>query len=317
MNVTSEKGDELARFHAVLIVPSIVITLLGITGNIIILYVYTHKIRLQVFGFFVRTLALLDLVNSLYTIPSFVVLKAMPFVDVFQEGLCKFFGFTNHFSMLTTGMIYIAIAAQRFQKICRPHGTQMTTSTARGIVALCMTMSVILSVPMILLVKQSPITLDSMTVRMCSFNNETYWFPEQYNLPLFLSVYVCLELLLITLALVVMYCRISRVLRGYINLSVTCGENLLKPTRACSILTGVFFCSGVPVTVLCLYSSLTGGNSEIHSEIHKWMLHLIDLTVCLPFINYVVKPFVYCLSSGRVRAECKASLCGPSSRPKE
>ncbi|XP_046546461.1 C3a anaphylatoxin chemotactic receptor-like [Haliotis rubra] len=309
----SEELGELARFHAVLIALSIVIILLGITGNITILYIYTFKIRLPVFGFFVRALATVDLVNTLYTIPSFVTFKTLPSVTDLQNGLCKFFGFTNHFSMLTTGIMYIAIAVQRFQKICRPHGTQMTASTARRVVALCMTLSLIVSAPIIFLVKLSPMTMDSMTVRMCSFKNETFSFHGQYNLPLYLSVWVFLEFLVITLALVVMYCRISKVLRGYTNLSITCGENLLKPTTAFSILTVVFFCTGIPVTVLCLYRSLTDENSDTE----KWELHLTDLVVCLPFINCVVNPFVYSWSSGRFRAEVKATLCGPTTCPTE
>ncbi|XP_071104110.1 RYamide receptor-like isoform X3 [Haliotis cracherodii] len=305
--------SDLALTHAALISLCVVIALLGSTGNILILHIYTHKIRLPVFGFFVRALATLDLANSLYTIPSVIIFKVVTLNEDNQNALCKFVSFTNHHSMLTTGMLYIGIAVQRFQKINRPHGPQMTANKARRIVAICMTFSLLVSIPIILLVERFPMTTDSRNITACNFNNITFKFIGDQKASLLLSVWVSLELVVITGVLVVMYCLISKALRGYTNLSVTCGENLLKPTTAFSILTVIYFCCGIPITLLCFYCSM----KKADKDIEPWKLNLVDLALHLPFINCVVNPFVYSFSSGRFRSECKSVLCGRKARPVE
>lgn len=97
----------------------ILMMIMGIVGNILVCIVYIFKIRRAPSHYFILYLAILDLVSCCIGMPS-------ELSDLFQPltfpsaNACKFLRFVLSFTIISSSIILICVAFDRYYKVCKP-----------------------------------------------------------------------------------------------------------------------------------------------------------------------------------------------------
>lgn len=120
---------------------TILLFVIGIPGNVIVFFVYSKKLRKNSTTIFILVLAVFDLINCTVTLPTEIVMLLDPFV--FHIGpVCKMSRFTTYTCNGAAAVILAAIAIDRYKRVCRPHGKQITTVRAKRMAFLALIVSV-------------------------------------------------------------------------------------------------------------------------------------------------------------------------------
>lgn len=125
-----------------------VLSILGIFGNFLIIYIYGLKFRRTIAHFFILSLAMID------TLCCFAMVmetfdKRFPMYSGSYTILCKITRFIEMFGTVVSSMILLCIALDRYYKICRPF-KRFTYQKARKYLTTCIVIGLLLSWPMVL-----------------------------------------------------------------------------------------------------------------------------------------------------------------------
>ncbi|XP_071111615.1 orexin receptor type 2-like [Haliotis cracherodii] len=194
-----------------LMIPAVVylsiLMLLGIFGNILVLIVYLKKFKPSPTRVFVVCLAVFDLMTCIISLPGEIL--DMRFTHTFDyPNLCRILRFNNTFSVVSSGFTLIAVAIDRYRKICRPLNKQITIRVARIMVGIAVSVSLVLTIPTVIVNGKITVITDreGITGFDCSFDDR--WrdtlFPLVYTGVLFLTFFGSL------CVLVIMYILIGR-----------------------------------------------------------------------------------------------------------
>ena len=123
---------------------------IGIPGNLLVCIVYRKWSNSTSTRVFLLSLAVLDLINCLVTSPTEIALMAHSLQFDFGE-ICKLSRFSTYFCNGSSALIMVAIAVDRYRRICTPSRLEMSANKARIIVVLLCVVSVIFSSPAIVL----------------------------------------------------------------------------------------------------------------------------------------------------------------------
>ncbi|KAH3818141.1 hypothetical protein DPMN_119737 [Dreissena polymorpha] len=126
--------QELNDKMADLMVPATVfistMLVLSLVGNPMVCYYYGAKTKLTTNTFFIVILALYDVIVCAISIPG--VIADMQFFYTFENNVaCKVLRFVNYFAGIGSILTLVAIAIDRFKKICRLTKPQMGIRTAK------------------------------------------------------------------------------------------------------------------------------------------------------------------------------------------
>ncbi|XP_052213960.1 probable G-protein coupled receptor No18 isoform X2 [Dreissena polymorpha] len=103
---------------------------LSLVGNPMVCYYYGAKTKLTTNTFFIVILALYDVIVCAISVPG--VIADMKFFYTFENNVaCKLLRFVNYFGSIGSILTLIAIAMDRFKKICRLTKPQMGIRTAK------------------------------------------------------------------------------------------------------------------------------------------------------------------------------------------
>lgn len=128
--------EELNRNEVERLIPLIVylslICVCGSLGNSLVCYVYKTKYGPSNCRSFVIGLSVIDLFSCAVVIPFeiAVVLREYTFQS---EIVCQISVFLNTWPTLSSGLMLLAIAVDRYRKVCKPFGRQMSLKLARDI----------------------------------------------------------------------------------------------------------------------------------------------------------------------------------------
>jgi cell division protein FtsL len=101
-----------------------VLILLGIMGNVHVIYIYYRFFTTSTYRIFVLSLAVIDMVSCVISMPFEISDELNPYI--FQDEIaCKVFRFVNFTLAITTGLMLVVIASERYRRICRPQGKQL------------------------------------------------------------------------------------------------------------------------------------------------------------------------------------------------
>ncbi|XP_041361665.1 D(2) dopamine receptor-like [Gigantopelta aegis] len=184
-----------------------VLMLVGLAGNCLVLAVYVKKFRPSTTRVFVVSLAIFDLTTCAVSLPGEIL--DMRFTHTFDYSvLCKFLRFNNSFTVIASGFTLIAVAIDRYRKICRPLHKQISIRTARVMVTIATCVSLTLSLPTVVLNGRSSVATkyEGVVGTDCSFDDsfKNSIFPMVYVGVFFLVFFGSLVIL------VVMYAFIGR-----------------------------------------------------------------------------------------------------------
>ena len=184
----------------------------GFIGNIFVISIYATKMRKnqRESRYFIPVLASYDLMVCILS--EIYFLSNTFFKASFRsDELCKILLFFLVQTMMTSDAFLLAIAIQRYTKICRPLGRQMTLFWRRLAVALIVTANIMYSVPTAFVsgVQEFQVDYRNMTItgKSCSTGNNRY--------PLFQLVYYGIIMLILVVNIVVtagMYTPIALVI---------------------------------------------------------------------------------------------------------
>ncbi|KAK3583183.1 hypothetical protein CHS0354_025702 [Potamilus streckersoni] len=219
-----ELNDEEIYRLVPLLVYLILISIIGIGGNGLVCYIYKTKYRLSNSQSFILCLSAIDLFACFVVVPLefFTILRQFHFEAIWA---CKLSRFSNTFVTMSSSFLLLAIAVDRYRKVCKSFGWQISSNAARALCVASILAGLAVSWPALILYGKKSFLVQefNITATECSINDaisETM-FPFLNNLMfslMFLTGIVAMSLL---------YCFIGRVIcqhakkpREYLNVSV-------------------------------------------------------------------------------------------------
>ncbi|XP_063441826.1 orexin receptor type 2-like [Mytilus trossulus] len=122
-------NDEKALFYLPVIIYMLILMFVGTFGNILVCCVYLSKQTKTSSHYFILALAMLDLLTCLVGMPTEVADLRYPYM-FYAPAACKLLRFIESVSIIGSSIILIAVAFDRFFRICRL-GKQVTVKHAK------------------------------------------------------------------------------------------------------------------------------------------------------------------------------------------
>ena len=120
----------------------------GIMENIIVCVVFIWRMKRGTQNILISSLAVVDLLGCAVEIPIDVIVLNYHFSFTWIV-LCKAGGFFKTIFVLTSIQILIAIAVDRYLKVCRPFKTQLKTVSAKLVVGCAVCVAIIIGCPIL------------------------------------------------------------------------------------------------------------------------------------------------------------------------
>ncbi|KAL8603125.1 hypothetical protein ACOMHN_059297 [Nucella lapillus] len=308
--VEEEGKVEVFRWHgtALLFVPLMMLT--GVVGNLLVLYITHFRWKNSIFSFFIKVLAWLDMSNLVLAMPMLLVITVSDSTPHFLL-FCKGTTLVALFTALTSALVLVVIAANRFRKLCHPQNSQVTLPLATKLTVGCFLFGAATSTPSVWLFGKDTVTYDSDAALPA---NISYCFiKQQGNMSLLLTWAVLMgaTFMLVTVALVVLYGftisslrrhdqRIAAMMRRPSAASNVSKNVFKKHTLVFIAVTVVFFLTYFPyfITVTLLLV-----NRSIESLMGPAAKAFFDLAKLFPMLSNVSNPIIYSFTSDRFRGE--------------
>ncbi|XP_062603221.1 uncharacterized protein LOC134264996 [Saccostrea cucullata] len=154
---------------------------IGVLGNLLVISMYRFKMRGQNEDrFFIPVLAVVDLTGCLTSTSLSLTRNLFP-VMFPSEVLCKLLFFSTSLTIISSLLLLLVISVQRYQKICRPFGWQMTGRHKYCCVAVTVCCAGLLSVPVIFLYGNHPAHTANITGVNCGVGTGKHGDIAIYN----------------------------------------------------------------------------------------------------------------------------------------
>lgn len=153
----------------------------GVLGNFLVIMMYRFKMRNQKEDrFFIPVLAVVDLTGCVTSASLSLTQNLFP-VMFPADVVCKFLFFSTSVTIISSLLLLFVISVQRYQKICRPFGWQMTERHKYCCVALTVFCAGLLSVPVLVLYGNHPIHKTNITGVVCGVGTGKHTDLAVYN----------------------------------------------------------------------------------------------------------------------------------------
>lgn len=189
-----------------------ILSFVGIFANAHVLFVFGTKIKRSTYRVFVLGLGCIDMLGCTISIPFQIIDETHPYT-FFDAISCKIFRFFDTNLAIAAALMLVVIASERFRKICRPNGLQVTEKRAiRSIIAVIVGSSIATS-PALLIYGRHTVSIESKHVNgtECSWTDEasaTYYGYVYYAVELFIII-SCM------VSLTILYSFVGKALRAH------------------------------------------------------------------------------------------------------
>ncbi|KAK3085964.1 hypothetical protein FSP39_011409 [Pinctada imbricata] len=201
-------NDEKAMQYLPVIAYMVLLMLVGTFGNILVFCVYYSKPTKSSSHYFILTLAVFDLLTCIIGMPTEVTDLRYPYM-FYAPVACKILRFIESVSTIGSSIILIAVAFDRFYRICRL-GKQVSTNKTKVICLIAVIVGVLTSWPACVLFGEKTIELGIPEIHAvdCSTDDSMRGtiFPTLYYGFLFMLFFMCLSFF------TVIYTKIGRVI---------------------------------------------------------------------------------------------------------
>ena len=142
-------NSELLKHYIVNDVILGIYLLFGISGNALVVILYTFRMKKKKDDrYFIPFLAVVDLCACVFRSSLELAMNLNP-VNFQGSALCKFVWFPTNVSAIASIFLLLVIALQRYLKVCRPFGSQMTLLGKRVALVACIVVSISVSTPLL------------------------------------------------------------------------------------------------------------------------------------------------------------------------
>ncbi|XP_046581994.1 cholecystokinin receptor type A-like [Haliotis rubra] len=188
-SASSYSLDDMNDKFALDVLPAILflclVMVVGSSGNVVVCFVYCGR-KTSVTRTFILALAVVDLNNCVFNIPADVA--DIRYKYTFGSSkMCPASRFWIAFSSIASCSILVAIAIERYQKICKPFQKQTTPKTAMAAIVICCVSAVVFAIPAAVLNGNRDVTIRGLNGSDCGIKNEFKGkaFPKTFNAILF------------------------------------------------------------------------------------------------------------------------------------
>ncbi|KAK3583182.1 hypothetical protein CHS0354_025701, partial [Potamilus streckersoni] len=220
-----ELNDEEIYRLIPLFVYLLLISVTGIGGNGLVCYIYKTKYRLHSSQNFILCLSAIDLFACFIVVPLdfFTILKQFNFEVIWA---CKLSRFLNTLVTISSSFLLLAIAVDRYRKVCKSFGWQISPNAARALCWVSILTGVFFSWPALYLYGKKSFTVQefNMTATECAINDAI----SQTMFPFLNNLFFGLLFLTGTVSSSLLYSFIRRFIRQhektqrpYLNASVS------------------------------------------------------------------------------------------------
>ncbi|KAK3606440.1 hypothetical protein CHS0354_041381 [Potamilus streckersoni] len=143
-------NDDKMKVNIGVIVFISILMILGLLGNSNTIFIYLKKYKPSTYRTFILFLAIVDLATCCLSMPVGLIILRFPLMFPYAET-CKGFYFFTYSMCIGSTLILITIAADRYRKICVPHGVQLSVRMAKYICILDLFLALLFSWPCIVL----------------------------------------------------------------------------------------------------------------------------------------------------------------------
>ncbi|VDI49588.1 Hypothetical predicted protein [Mytilus galloprovincialis] len=200
-----ELNQEEAKQYVGGIIFVTIVMIIGIIGNLHVLFVYTFRIKPSNHRIFILSLAVLDMITCIVGMPFIIVDLRNPLTFTMVSA-CKVLRFVNYFICTSSALILTVIAIDRYRKICVPLGKQFSKRIAKALILVCLGTSMVLSWPAPVLYGHSSInTTNSNITGVRCFTEDQFKNTQlqvYFNAVLILLVFVVFGILLVLYSLI-------------------------------------------------------------------------------------------------------------------
>lgn len=184
----------------------------GFLGNIFVLYVYRYKYPPCNFRNFVCCLAITDFVSCLFVFPSEIVGHRMWFsYPRSAVWFCKLKTFIVGIAVMTTSLLLLLIAVDRFKKVCRPLGPQISHQIAFRLCVASLALAVFMTTPIPILfgIQHENITHGGENIEITSCEKDEAYKDTNW-MAIYLIIMYYLPIVLFMATTTLLYCIILR-----------------------------------------------------------------------------------------------------------
>ncbi|KAL3880374.1 hypothetical protein ACJMK2_032618 [Sinanodonta woodiana] len=325
---TEEIKDEYFKVIFPVVGFSVFAMTVGTLGNCLVLYIFKFKCKQSNHRYFIKCLAACDFTGSLIGIPFMIV--AMTLTYDYDSVICKISRFLNHLFGFCSGFIIMLIAIERYLKICKAKGKQMSYNMARNVLYASSVLGILFSLPSAFLYGHNYVQTDIHNVSKRNYHDTS--FPLMYHAFLVLwfivamiTVCACYIQIVCTIrawnAAQNIICQYTRVNNSLASSDVSSISN--QPTRTRTVISNwksksaiqayrlekmlfivaaSFFCSYIPYLGISLVNIVKTDFMQCLSP-----MDTVVTAVCMKsfLVNYFVNPIVYGFFDRALRAECQ------------
>ncbi|XP_005108794.1 uncharacterized protein LOC101847221 [Aplysia californica] len=150
VTVLTQLNDDIFRRLIPAIVVLVAMMVLGVAGNVVIVYIFIRKMRKSSQNLLLLSLGVFDLVSSCVGVPSEIYdMRNYYFYQSSQA--CKAMRFLTTLPLLASILVLLVIAVDRYRKICKPLHHQIHLAHARIAIFIVIVVALIFSVPALFL----------------------------------------------------------------------------------------------------------------------------------------------------------------------
>ncbi|XP_076472855.1 uncharacterized protein LOC143302188 [Babylonia areolata] len=177
-----------------------VLMVVGAVGNTVAFLVYYKRFKPSATRTYILAMSVCDLLANLLSLPSEII--DIRFWYTFDlPVLCRCVRGFNSFLALTSAFVLVAVARDRFNKICRPMKKQRSLKRIKLYVLICMLASLALSLVFFVLngSRTLPTGVGNVTGTTCSVSDQFKGtlFPMVYNGLMALSFITCVTIMIV------------------------------------------------------------------------------------------------------------------------
>ena len=290
------------------------LTLLGVFGNAIVIYVFGFSLKGSNINFFIFLLAIFDIICCAVVFPMEMVefyysLRYPSNVNcIFQ----RLFTFTCLFGSVT---MLIIISIERYRKVCRAALSELSSLHRKILTTVVVVWSLTLASPIVVYSKRRLFIhhlYPNMTAAICSLPSfDRSPFPQYYLMTLFIFISVAL------VAMLICYYRVWRIARKHFIMAherrqrqnctgaeVSLAQKRLNRTNRTLIATTVLFALSFFPSLLLTILVL-----KLPPFLHTFSVEIVYFTlVRLYTLNSSFNPLVYGYFNEQFRYETKKML---------
>lgn len=148
--VTEDSNGVWAVYNLPSITFLILNSVVGLFGNSVVIYIYHFCLKATPMNSFVVSLAVLDIVTCSVAMPLMVLHDMLPYLFV-SNLTCKILHLIYSSTIIASGLTLVAIAIDRYLRICRPLSNHLSVTQVKIITILLAAVSTLTCIPTIIM----------------------------------------------------------------------------------------------------------------------------------------------------------------------